>query len=684
MDRRTFLKHSTLAAGAFVATRLAPQPIAWAADAAAAPAGRLTLAYRISPIQWQGDAQFDKLLALLQRHRSGVDEVSLFEAEMTTASLERIAQVAEVAGRRMQTLREAGFRPGINVLWTLGHGDIAGAAKLPFPPMVDQSGRESNSCACPNDPRFHDYLKQRYQIVARRKPAFLWVDDDFRMVGHGADYPCFCPQCLKKFGREEDRVALVRALNAPENTELRLAWTEFCAASLENVAREIGQAIRQVDPSIEVGLMTIGYSHSTYGGYPVGRWMQALGAVRGRPGHGFYTETEPHQILNKAMDVGRQVRDYPATVRTIQYELEDYPYILLDKSPRTMLNECTLALAMGCTGLAFNALRQWAGSLEDYAPLLASIVAERPLWEKLRSAAEGLSLTGFWPADTPLLMARRKVGPEGWFVEGGAYDLQRPNQLAEMGVPFTADPKSACGTVLAGKVAEAFSDDELRKLLSGGVLMDGDALAVLWRRGLGELTGVRPGPTATVGLCERLTDHPLNGPDAGDVRDALVGPGIISLLNVAPEAASLATLVDLDGAEFGSGFSVYTNPLGGRVAVTTYSPWSRLGMGAKRRHLLAVADWLAGGRLPVIVEPTVRVAPLVRWSADRRKVVVVLLNLALDASGPLTLRLRAKPERVSLLTTDGSQALPIRAAESEVRIEVPSIPAWNTAVLVGD
>ena len=36
--------------------------------------------------------------------------------------------------------------------------------------------------------------------------------------------------------------------------------------------------------------MTIGYSHSTYGGYAINRWMRALGTRRGRPGHGFYTD----------------------------------------------------------------------------------------------------------------------------------------------------------------------------------------------------------------------------------------------------------------------------------------------------------------------------------------------------------------------------------------------------------
>jgi hypothetical protein len=48
-----------------------------------------------------------------------------------------------------------------------------------------------------------------------------------------------------------------------------------------------------------------------------------------------------------------------------------------------------------------------------------------------------------------------------------------------MGLPLTTDPQTACGVLLAGKVAEAFTAEELRGFLAKGVLMDGFALGVL-------------------------------------------------------------------------------------------------------------------------------------------------------------------------------------------------------------
>jgi hypothetical protein len=250
---------------------------------------------------------------------------------------------------------------------------------------------------------------------------------------------------------------------------------------------------------------------------------------------------------------------------------------------------------------------------------------------------------------------------------------------------LTTDPRSACGILLAGKVAEAFSKDELREMLKKGVLMDAFALQVLWSQGLGQLTGVKPGQAYPAGVIERLTKHALNGRYEGDEREAEAGPadGVCALVPVGEGVGDLAHLVRYDGVDVGCCFSAYTNPLGGRVAVASYAAWREQGRGAMRHRLLAVADWLAGGRVPVVIEPMVRVAPMVRCSPDGRRMAVVMLNAALEPSGPLRLRLRGKPEQVMLASVEGTKPLRARLEGNETIVDVPSIPAWQTAVLLG-
>ena len=80
------------------------------------------------------------------------------------------------------------------------------------------------------------------------------------------------------------------------------------------------------------------------------------------------------------------------------------------------------------------------------------------------------------------------------------YEIAQPNETAEMGLPLTTDPQTACGVLLAGKVAEAFTAEELRGFLARGVLINGFALGVLWARGLGELMGLKPGDRIPDGI----------------------------------------------------------------------------------------------------------------------------------------------------------------------------------------
>ena len=253
-----------------------------------------------------------------------------------------------------------------------------------------------------------------------------------------------------------------------------------------------------------------------------------------------------------------------------------------------------------------------------------------------------------------------------------------------MGIPFAADRSQSMGTILSGKVAEAFTTEELKEMLSKAVILDVFALDILWKRGLGELTGVKPGGDVQVPVTERFTAHPMNGSDSGFVREAYAKPRDRpgTLIPVSEEVQDLSHLIRHDGTDLGSCLTLYTNEQGGRVAVSTYSPWTRIGLGPKRRQLIAMADWLSGGQLPVIIDQTVRVAPFIRKSPDGR-FVAVLFNTSLDATGKLTLRLRANPGQVSLVSSEGFQPLTTRVNEGETVVEVPSIPPWTTITLVG-
>jgi hypothetical protein len=645
-----------------------------------------TLSWRILPRLWREDAHFEPLLSFFRRFPRAIDEIAFFDGDSQVPGsppLEQVRANVPILRSRMAAFHAAGVpSAGVNVLVTLGHGG-ADATPLPFAPAVGHDGRASAGSACWNDPALRSYTAEHYRLIAQSGPDFIWVDDDLRAVAHGVRYPCFCPTCLDAFGHGHDRERLVAELNEASNLDLRLDWTEFCAASLESLLVLIREAIKGVDAGIEIGLMTIGHSQSTYAGYPIRRWAQALGASRVRPGHGYYTDAAPRGLIGKAMDVGRQVRECPRAVRDIQYEMETWPFVNLDKSVQTVLNEVTAAMAVGCTGAALDEL---GGHEERYAerePLAAALVRERAVWDAWLVTAAGLPLVGFWPADHTELMARRGLDSRGWFCEGEPYNIQEPNELIEMGIPLTTAPEHACGMVLSGRTAEAFTDEELHTMLGGAVLMDIQALAVVWQRGLGELTGVRQGRTLRLGL-EQFTDHPINASYAGATRWARAHAGGVTLERARSGVAALTRLVgQSDHADQGIGLSVFENEIGGRVAVSGYFPWHHLGLEAKRHQLVALADWLCRGRLPVVIEQTVRLATWVRCSADGKRTAVALLNTSFDDIPSVDVRLRAKPDRVRLLTVEGPVSLAPRRTGDETVVTVPELRGWRSAILVG-
>jgi hypothetical protein len=482
------------------------------------------------------------------------------------------------------------------------------------------------------------------------------------------------------------RAQLAERLNAPGEGNLRAAWIANNTAIIEDLLKDIGEAVHEVDPGIEMGLMTSDPFWVAYSGQELDRWLNALNARRARPGGGFWNDRVPCLAVHKAIDAARQCVCCPASVTNVQYEMESIPYQKLHKSVQSALNECTLALIAGCNGVAFNALRELPGTFEDYEDLFQAVERERPRWEALVDAAAGLPLAGVWLAANDLFMAQRRVENADWFGQDQQYNAGNAYVLAEIGLPLTADKTTACASVLTGKMAEAFSDDELRSILGGGILIDGTVLQELTRRNLEHLAGVRPGRTYDNGVWELLTDHPLNGASGGHGRDARMSlwpSNAFELLPMEKKVAELAKLVGYDGSNCGACMTAYENELGGRVVTAGYAPLHAIDSGAKRNQIIALMDWASRQRLPIVIDKVVRVAPLIRVSSDRDRFVAVLANLSCDPTGVLDVRVRADVDIVKMEGLTGCASAITGKTTAEVTVTLPSILPWNYVVLFG-
>ncbi len=658
---------------------------------------KLTLSWRIGLLQWESDEAFERLLILLKNHQSVVDEVALFETitHHLYIPLDEYARRMAIAERRIIALHQAGIPSvGINVLCTIGHINEAWSymPALPFQPMVGHDGSVSTSCACPNTTKMRDYVKSKYGMVADTKPDFIWVDDDIRMHNHGVTWGCFCPGCMdifnKTIGYNITRNELVNAFNDPDKGQLRELWVTQNNSTIESLLTDVKKAVHRVNPGIALGKMGCGPGWTTYSGQSFSNWYVALGATKSRPGGGFYNDATPIAMFEKTLECGRQIIPLPSKIKDLQYELENFPYQKLKKSATALINECSLALAYGLNGIAFNMLGM-SPQFEDSLSWMAAIPSARSLWEKWVKHTAGMPVGGLWPAWSSELMARRTVKPgENWLGWPIQYNINSPTVLGEIGLPL-APGKSANGTVLSGRVAEAFSDDELKEILSGGVLMDTMALITITERGLGHLAGVKIAERLNNGLWERFTDDELNGTATGQIRDARIefwgeATGMGDILEpIAENVRVLSTIEDYFCRPRGAGMTAYENELGGRVVVAGYAQWIFLHSIAKRLQLQNIADWISRNTMPVRIDETIPLLAVTRIAGKGRYGAVMLLNAGMDSIQQATVHLRFKSTKGKLLQIGGNEiTADITPEKNGGVLSLQNIEPWGLRVIL--
>ncbi|MBQ4227263.1 MAG: hypothetical protein II697_03595 [Clostridia bacterium] len=595
---------------------------------------RFKLSWRMGVEAISDPAQFSRLLDAMTQGESAVDEIWIFIAEPTTNGyepLEEIARKCELYKTPAAQARARGIRVGINPWPTFGAGESymhdQGQAALPYPGMVGMDGSVSERIACPISPEFLEYTRQRYRLFAKAGCDFVWVDDDCRFTHlGGVPYPCFCPRCVQGFegGRFQERKALVDALNAPENGELRRRWSAYGAQRLAAYCSAVRKAVDEIDPAIETPFMSVGYSHTTYSGNFIEACMRALRAKSARPGHGFYWDETPMELFDKAYEMSRQVCDMPReALDDVQYEEESCPMSPLNKAPNTRLFEMAIAVWGGCTGVAFNHLLNAGGPRPfDYLKYELSLLKRsRAMLDQYLSFTRQLPQAGLWGAYSPWLMSKMRVGDKGWFDEHRPeYAINRfAHEWPVFGIPVAAQREGSWGTLLQGRVVDAFTDEELRKLFSRPVFLDGEALDALWERGLGELAGARVKRAKTGGL-EKLAASSYAGEFAGARRNAIFGKAY-DLALTSPDTEVLA----YTERPYGQKDEICAVKYHSAVTLG-YNPYQYTGTPGHMHLMLSLCRELGA---PLYLEPTdpydlPRVAVFAR--CDETRAAVLLIN----------------------------------------------------------
>ena len=658
---------------------------------------RAKVSLRISTYLWLDERRREELLGLLKRYGDTIEEVAFFSA--FTHSLLPLAVIEEragILGEVIPRFKALGLSVGINHLATLGHMDenLPHSLNEPWQRLMDIEGRTNLACYCPADPDVQRYLGACYTALAKARPDFIWIDDDVRLIGHGpVRFACFCDRCLARFdeesGKRWSRESLRAAFNGgsiEERLALRKQWLAHNRALVTELLAGIRAAVDSIDSSIVLGLMT---GDRFYEGSAFEEYARALAGPRGikvmwRPGGGFYADATPLDMLDKAHAMGRQVALLPADVTDVQSEIESFPYQRLRKSATITATEGAAYIGAGCTGGALNVMGISPDPFEEYLPLFDKVREFREFYDRAVAAFGRSPCEGMWAAVNRDYFAGMNL--EGEWLRG--HDFTAVNsirELCEIGLPVAYSEEGARVAVLAASACRALSQEELLRILSGGVILDGQALAALNGLGLSALTGFEVAGTKEADTIEVFTEDALNGRFAGWQRDCRPSfwPETACVFEpVGPDCRMLSYLTDFAGGHGAATSGVFENERGGRVAVFGYYPWRLLQSLAKTSQLKSVCRWLSRDRLPAYVESYEKVALWCRRDAQGHP-ALLLINVSFDAVARLTLNVRDVSNAMLLTRTDcATETLVPRAQDGAyASFGIQGLRPWEVALL---
>ena len=490
--------------------------------------------------------------------------------------------------------------------------------------MVDHYGKISPGSPCPEDPVYRVEMAKMLQGWASTKPDILWIDDDFRLHNHSTDGMfCYCPLHLDKFarlaGKAYTREEILNAVLQPgPPSAFRNHWLDFLGDCMAELAEWISDNVHSQSPETHVALMTSGASiHSLEGR----DWKKVLGAFSGkfkpliRPTFGLYTgTTAPPKSASAGLTAiisQIQVVEQSLGMNNCDFapELENTRYTTWAKSVAHSTHSLILGQLMGLPMItaAVNDL--------DGSPL-AEEPTTIPLFRNARPRMEALAALNLknWPVQGLVFLSDKDVARKTQLSARADYYDMAPGGhmdpvIAQMGVPInylTAASAASSGEVVmleAGTIWNA-NDNELKRILSGSVLMTSGAARVVSERGFGELLGVKVNHHRTQGIQseEYLADRlpgvsKIRVPHRGADWDEL------KIFDSRVEVASY--FCDMLGDKY-TGTALFKNSAGGRIAIYAQNSDMQgglFGSHARRRWLHGVLMWLSSGRfkaLPVI------------------------------------------------------------------------------------
>ncbi len=600
---------------------------------------------------WNWRRNLDELKEMCREYR--IDEVCLkidtgtfthyFPSEAWLRDYQRILFAVR------DELVAIGVNYSLNPNVTQGHGDRGRHIDRQHPDwhmITGHDGTRTTDCVCNISPGWREYFRRQWTIYAETQPAVIWIEDDIRTFRHGlVKQGCFCDEHLRrsneKWGTAWSREELSKRILAVGRPDpIRSQWIDFLGEVTAEMVQLAGETVHAVSPETILGLMSSDPTvHATEG-----RDWQNLHRILSGPTHrpvasrpplGNYRETHLSGLTVTA-DYARLTRRAFSSPTLELGEIENYPYTGYTKSNTFLRLQNSVAIGSGCTALTLNLFDHCGMPMGQTEDILQTLAAAKDhlsaLKERLQPVGRAAGIGLYFHPESA---KSKELGGacNAQDLTGEALNASELLQMLGFAVTFDSAPVM----VLAGQDIRSASKEEVEKLLAGAVLVDATAFIALSEMGYSGLLGGE-----LLESFQMNTTYPLAGehfyhPGFGGepqhffaVAPHQQKPRFVAIA-ADEQAEEITEFVDPDLKRLFGGCYIFTNRLGGRVAVLPmeFGGLSHSFLNPGRKVMLyELFRWLSNDRIPLYLTGDRRVLPL-RFDFPNRT-VCGLYNLSLD------------------------------------------------------
>ena len=511
------------------------------------------------------------------------------------------------------------------------------------------NGTEAPFSSCPLDPAYRKRFAEDVAFVlAKAHPDFFITEDDFGISCHGG-LGCFCKHHLEEFARREGRyysreeLEILFTERKAESRELLRRWETLSADSLALFAAAIREEADKLTPEIPMGIMDPGCSEKD--GNSTEKVARAIAGKNHTPFarfHGTFYCGENIPNIPWALFHALYAKEHIKGKFRFIHESDTYPHTRFYTSGASMRAMMGAIYSCGYDGSVFQT-QQLLDDPDEENTYGTMFMKERTRFNALSRHVEGCTLEGVRIFYDPFEKSNFPKNDPEWL-----------RVMSSFGIPYTSK-ESVKIVCISGEQLRFVPAEKIRELLSGSVILDGDAAKLLTERGFSELLGaevteplIEGNARFDLGAREELSPDILPELKGRQMHRADMycphGTGLLYRVKITdPACEEITKVINFKGEYTAPGMTFFRNALGGNVVIYATALANHFGSSLfnyRRQALIQELLIRCGTSFPMVRKaPKVFLTVNVPQKEKEFRRLITAINLAADPLEELELYL---------------------------------------------